>query len=750
MAKLKTLTLTISGLSALTGAVHSHAASSNQVGMAMMRLNSSLIDQAQSKSFAGGSLWPSLRKNFRITEVNSELVRRHENKFSANRAYFDRTINRSRPYMYHIANEVKKRNMPAEIALLPFIESAFVTKAKSHVGASGLWQFMPATGRHFGLERTALYDGRHDVYAATDAALNYLQKLHGMFGDWSLALAAYNWGEGNVSRAINRARAQGLEPTYENLRMPQETRNYVPKLLAVRNIVNNPQTYGMNLSEINNKPYFKTVQVDKPLDTNAIIRLANISESEFLALNPAFNAPVFIPKANRKLLLPADAVSTFERNYRNEKPENLLSWNVYNSSSTKALNTIAAETGMSIAELKRFNSGFSGNTFVADKGNLTASNNDVRIEENVTLAALNTNNLPVTYRSNTITDTVSEKDSASLASVKPIEKTTAQESKPENLNFVRITSERDVILASAKPAETKQAQQTVPAPAKTVDVQFSSNQASPALTTAAKADFKPAQNTAITIAQVETAKPQAETSDIMALVSQLNKQPEQTANTTTEKVAETETIAANASAYAPISKAEKQIASVQPLLSDSNIAATDHGKDELMALAQSSTSEGRLNSNATAIETESVKQVATAKKARSIRIAQNRAKYQQRVASRLARSKAAVQTASAGTHRVGNGDTLFSISQRYNMSVADLITTNNIKGNNIRKGQLLNVSAKTKRQQPSIRNVAYTVRQGDTLNTIASRFNVDVNDIRRWNKNTRAVTPGQRLKLQGS
>lgn len=746
MAKLKTLTLTISGLSALTGAVQSHAASSNQVGMAMMRLNSSLIDQAQSKSFAGGSLWPSLRKNFRIMEVNSELVRRHENKFSANRAYFDRTINRSRPYMYHIANEVKKRNMPAEIALLPFIESAFVTKAKSHVGASGLWQFMPATGRHFGLERTALYDGRHDVYAATDAALNYLQKLHGMFGDWSLALAAYNWGEGNVSRAINRARAQGLEPTYENLRMPQETRNYVPKLLAVRNIVNNPQTYGMNLSEITNKPYFKTVQVDKPLDTNAIIRLANISESEFLALNPAFNAPVFIPKANRKLLLPADAVSTFESNYRNEKPENLLSWNVYNSSSSKALNTIAAETGMSIAELKRFNGGFGGNSLVTDKGIFSAQNSKTRTEENSNLAALDTGDLPATYRSNTITDTVDVKEPVSLAALKPIEKPAVQEPKPENLNFVRITSERDAVLASAKPIETKQAQQTVLASANAVDIQLSPNQAS-AVTTATKADFKPVQNTTIAVTQAETAKSQAETSDIMALVNQLNKQPEQTA--ALEKVSATETTAANASAYTPIStKAEQQIALAQPLPS-SNTAIADNGKDELMALAQSA-SEGHLNSNATAVETETAKQVAAAKKARSIRIAQNRAKYQQRVASRLARSKAAVQTASAGTHRVGNGDTLFSISQRYNMSVADLITTNNIKGNNIRKGQLLNVSAKAKRQQPSVRNVAYTVRQGDTLNTIASRFNVDVNDIRRWNKNTRAVTPGQRLKLQGS
>ncbi len=148
MAKLKTIALTVSSLSAVSATAYAQNATPNQVGMAMMRLNSALLDQAKAQTFGSGSLWASLRKDFRINEVNTELVRRHENKFAANSAYFDRTISRSKPYMYHIANEVKKRNMPAEIALLPFIESAFVTKAKSHVGASGLWQFMPATGRH--------------------------------------------------------------------------------------------------------------------------------------------------------------------------------------------------------------------------------------------------------------------------------------------------------------------------------------------------------------------------------------------------------------------------------------------------------------------------------------------------------------------------------------------------------------------------------------------------------------------------
>ena len=380
MAKLKTIALTISGLSALSGTTHAQAAStetdssSNKLGMAMMRLNSSLLDQAQTNKHPSGSLWASLRKDFRINEVNTELVRRHESKFAANSGYFDRTINRSKPYMYHIANEVKKRNMPAEIALLPFIESAFVTKAKSHVGASGLWQFMPSTGRHYGLEKTALYDGRHDVYASTNAALNYLEYLHGMFGDWTLALAAYNWGEGNVGRAINRARAQGLEPTYENLRMPNETRNYVPKLLAVRNIVSNPQMFGLNISEINNQPYFKSVNVDKAIDNSTIARFANISESELLALNPGFNAPVFIPKNNRKLLLPASAIATFEKNYRNAKPENLLSWDIYSTADNTNLSTIAAETGMSVAELKRLNN-IGSNSVSANRSILVAKNN---------------------------------------------------------------------------------------------------------------------------------------------------------------------------------------------------------------------------------------------------------------------------------------------------------------------------------------------------------------------------------------
>lgn len=691
MAKLKTIALTLSGLSAVSGAAAAQNATPNQTGMAMMRLNSALLDQAKAKTFGSGSLWASLKKDFRMSEVNSELVRRHESKFAANGAYFDRTITRSKPYMYHIATEVKKRNMPAEIALLPFIESAFVTKAKSHVGASGLWQFMPATGRHFGLEKTPLYDGRHDVYAATDAALNYLQYLHGLFNDWSLALAAYNWGEGNVGRAVNRARAQGLEPTYENLRMPNETRNYVPKLLAVRNIVASPQTFGMNISEITNQPYFQTVSIDKPIDNSTIARLANISESELLTLNPAFNAPVFIPKNNRKLLLPVSAVSAFEKNYRNANPETLLSFNAYTSARNTNLNTIATETGMSVAEIKRLN-GLNGNSLSEGRTILVAQTDTATKQDMINF--IDTDNTPDTYRSNMPTMAPIQTAELKTDTVKKVvapANTVAQEPAPTTFDFV---------------ANTKAA--TAPI-------------AADAVTTA-----QPRVERVQTVQSTE-AKPATDTTVIAAA------EPAQPALTLTEP----QVVASAKSATPSTPSAVEEPDQMMALLSnvDSSLQKTE---EHQTTVAQDIT----------------LHQEVDATKARSERIAENIAKHQSRTEARLARANnqsSAQPTTMAGMHRVADGDTLFNISKRYNLSVADLIVANNIKGSNIRKGQLLRVSAApVKTRKNNIQNVSYTVRRGDTLNTIANRFNVDVNDIRRWNKNTRTVTPGQRLKLMGS
>ncbi|MCP1660631.1 LysM peptidoglycan-binding domain-containing protein [Neisseria perflava] len=753
MAKLKTIALTLSGVSALSCAAHAQAASAtpNQVGMAMMRLNSAILDQAKSQVFGSGSLWASLSRDFRMNEVNPEIVRSHEAKFAANSAYFDRTINRSKPYMYHIANEVKKRNMPAEIALLPFIESAFVTKAKSHVGASGLWQFMPATGRHYGLEKTALYDGRHDVYAATDAALNYLEYLHGLFGDWSLALAAYNWGEGNVGRAVNRARAQGLEPTYENLRMPNETRNYVPKLLAVRNIVANPQAFGMNVSDISNQPYFKVVDLDKPIDQSAITRLAGISESEFLALNPAFNAPVFVPKYNRKLLLPVSAATTFEKNYRNAKPETLLSWDVYTTYGNTSLSSIAAETGMSVAEIKRLNS-ISSNTLSAGRSILVAKNSIG--SSNPMTNFIDTDNTPDTYRSDM-------PEMAPIQVAKVSSRQVAVNSSPVlpknavQTDFVNLSQNNRApmptaadYVATAKtaaiPVQTAKADTPTNLAARNQTTDFVRNTqlATPAVQTAAA---KPVE---INIASTAVQTPAAES--IAQRIE--NRQAAEKSSISLASGLIQETPSATAAApQAEAKAAPVDIAISQPLpLPTQSKAVDDSATDSLMSLVEDSTA--RLNAAETVRATVAQADAReAAAKARAERIAENRAKQQQRAEARLARnSQPAAAPVANGMHRVADGDTLFNIAQRYNLSVADLITANNIRGNNIRTGQVLKVTAAAPNKQSSIRNVSYTVRKGDTLNTIANRFHLDVNDIRRWNQNTRTVTPGQRLKLMGS
>ena len=681
MTHIKTLVAAITGLSFFSAPAFGQTYTKNQIGMAMMRTNTIALDHGKIKS-GHNSVWAHLRGDFRMSEVNPELVRRHESKFVSSSAYFKRTIERSRPYMYHISNEVAKRNMPAEIALLPFIESAYVTKAKSHVGASGLWQFMPATGRHYGLEQTPLYDGRHDIYAATDAALNYLQYLHGLFGDWSLALAAYNWGEGNVGRAVNRARAQGLEPVYENLRMPNETRNYVPKLLAVRNIVNNPEYFGMSFADLDNKPFFKAVDIDQPIDLSAAVRLADISQAEFDALNPAFKSPVYIPKTGRKLLLPATAIATFERNYKKADRASLLSWDVYTPYADTTLSSIAAETGMSTAELKRLN-GLSKESVAAGRSLLIAKNrfsgSPAAVPAN--FAALDADINPNDNKLQTV----------------------------PNLNIA-------VTETTFKPSR------------QTVDIQTASA-AQPTPDT-----LRPPVQTAAVDFTKQTAQAAAPT---------VTNQPVAAAPSTDEVEDRIRQLAsASASQNAP------QLATA---------AVADGGNNELLmtfvqesGLSENSDTVTVADSGAIQLKNEQAAQEA-AERSRQAKLAAERAKQQKQAAEARALA-AAKNSGTPTTHKVGSGDTLFNIAKRYDMNVADLIASNNIKGNTIHTGQILKVAAAKGKQtaKASVQPVSYTVRQGDTLTDIARRFNVNVNDVRRWNNNSSNIRPGQNIKLQGS
>lgn len=684
MTHIKTLVAAITGLSFFSAPAFGQTYTKNQIGMAMMRTNTIALDHGKIKS-GHNSVWAHLRGDFRMSEVNPELVRRHESKFVSSSAYFKRTIERSRPYMYHISNEVAKRNMPAEIALLPFIESAYVTKAKSHVGASGLWQFMPATGRHYGLEQTPLYDGRHDIYAATDAALNYLQYLHGLFGDWSLALAAYNWGEGNVGRAVNRARAQGLEPVYENLRMPNETRNYVPKLLAVRNIVNNPEYFGMSFADLDNKPFFKAVDIDQPIDLSAAVRLANISQAEFDALNPAFKSPVYIPKTGRKLLLPATAIATFERNYKKADRASLLSWDVYTPYADTTLSSIAAETGMSTAELKRLN-GLSKESVAAGRSLLIAKNrfsgSPAAVPAN--FAALDADINPNDNKLQTVPNL---NIAVTETTFKPSRQTV------------------DIQTASvAQPAPD-----TLRPPMQTAAVDFTKQTAQAAAPT-------------VTNQPVAAAPAAPSTDEVEDRIRQL--------------------ASASASQNAP-----------QP----ATAAVADGGNNELLmtfvqesGLSENSDTVTVVDSSPNQLENEQAAQEA-AERSRQAKLAAERAK-QQKQAAEVRALAAAKNSGTPTTHKVGSGDTLFNIAKRYDMNVADLIASNNIKGNTIHTGQILKVAAAKGKQtaKASVQPVSYTVRQGDTLTDIARRFNVNVNDVRRWNNNSSNIKPGQNIKLQGS
>ncbi len=303
-------------------------------------------------------LWTRIRNGFAMRDLDSPLIAKHEKWYASRPDYVARMTDRARRYLHHITVEVERRGMPGEIALLPMIESAFNPGAYSTSRASGIWQFIPSTGKNFGMQQNWWYDGRRDIVSATNGALDYLQKLHDMFGDWELALAAYNWGEGAVQRAQERNRRRGLPVNYTSLKMPNETRNYVPKLLAVKNIVANPAGFGLVLEDIPNEPYFAAIATARHIDVKLAAQLADIPMEEFVALNPAHNRPVILHDSSDLILLPVNAVETFRANLESyDKP--LVSWQAYQPKKGERLDRLAPRFGLSVEKLRSVN-GLSG------------------------------------------------------------------------------------------------------------------------------------------------------------------------------------------------------------------------------------------------------------------------------------------------------------------------------------------------------------------------------------------------------
>jgi membrane-bound lytic murein transglycosylase D len=242
-------------------------------------------------AYDGSDIWGRLGRDFTLADENgmNERIVRQRDWLLGNPAFLRNASQRAGPYLHFIVENLDQRSMPAELALLPIIESAYNPKASSIREAAGLWQFMAATGRDFNLRQTAWYDGRRDVVASSNAAMDYLTRLHDQFGgDWLLAMAAYNAGEGTVSRAVDANQRRGLPTDYWHLNLPRETQDYVPRLLALSLLVREPDSYGVSLSPVANAPYFTVLELTRPVDLGQLAASAGIDEAVLLGLNPAF------------------------------------------------------------------------------------------------------------------------------------------------------------------------------------------------------------------------------------------------------------------------------------------------------------------------------------------------------------------------------------------------------------------------------------------------------------------------------
>ena len=351
-----------------------------------------LKNQSVSQVYAPSeNLWIRIRDGFQMQPMNTPIEIEQVRWLSARPEYVNRSMTRSSRYLFYIVQEVNARNMPTEIALLPFVESAFVTHAKSSAKAMGLWQFMPATGKDFRLTQNVFRDERRDVLQSTDAALDYLQRLYNQFGSWELALAAYNWGAGNISKAQKRNLAAGLPTDYLSLKMPKETRQYVPKLMAYRQIVLDPQAYGIVLPELENHPYFVALDIDNDIDVAVVIKLAEIPEEEFHNLNPSFNKPVILSNANQQILLPFAHAEVFQANLKTyNKP--LSTWTAVKIVKTESVDQVGKTLGVDVDTLRSVNGiprGMrikAGSTILVPRTSSLASDVSTAMAENASLS----------------------------------------------------------------------------------------------------------------------------------------------------------------------------------------------------------------------------------------------------------------------------------------------------------------------------------------------------------------------------
>jgi membrane-bound lytic murein transglycosylase D len=349
-----------------TAAKTIHPESLNTIAKDSDAVSNVVIDNAEiNSSNELIDIWPRIRQGFQLpadtgrnieTNIQNKILREELNWYAKNPDYIQRVLERAEPFLFYILEETEKHNLPTELVLLPIVESAFRPFAYSHGRAAGIWQFIPNTGRAYGLKQNWWYDGRRDIHASTQAALKYLTRLKRIFdGDWLLALAAYNSGEGTVKKAIRKNKKLNKPTDFWSLTLPKETRRYVPRLLALKKVITYPENYAIDLLFIADTPGFAAVKTNAQIDLALAADLAEIELETLYRFNPGFNRWATDPDGPHQLLLPTTSASLFETNYAALPANEHIKWRRHKIKQGESLGRIASKYHTSVAHLKKVN-----------------------------------------------------------------------------------------------------------------------------------------------------------------------------------------------------------------------------------------------------------------------------------------------------------------------------------------------------------------------------------------------------------
>ncbi|MEF8714084.1 MAG: LysM peptidoglycan-binding domain-containing protein [Accumulibacter sp.] len=749
-----------------------------------------------------------MRQGFSMPNLNSPLVLHHQQWYLNHPEALRRMVERSSRYLHHIVEEIDKRGMPMELALLPMVESAYNPTAYSRSHASGLWQFVPATGRQYKLEQNWWVDERRDIVASTTAALDYLQYIYDLHGDWHLALASYNWGEGAVGKAINRNRANGLPTDYLNLTMPEETRHYVPKLQALKNVFSNPNILAnLNIRGVPNRPYFTTVTKTANIDVKLAAQLAEMPVKEFVALNPAHNRPVI--KSETPMVIPADKVDTFisnlEAHEESEKP--LSSWQAYTLRAGDRLEEVAPRFGMTVANLKAVN-GINGRIRLApgltllvagqegaDPADLAGLPEQPKVAEQPRLAPSEPAPVAVTR---THTHTV-QKGETLLKVAQRYDMSMAELKQLNKLRGDQVNA--GVKLAVAAPEHNgKPAAAGAPTALAAGDSKRTEARAEPTPLAATRSH---------TVGKGETLAQVASRYDMsVAELKQLNKLRGDQVNAGVKlAVAAPEHNGKPAAAGAPTALAAVDSKRAEARAEPTPLAATrSHtvGKGETLAQVANrydmSVAELKQLNKLRGDQVNAGVKLAVAAPEHNGKPAAGGA-HTALAAIDSKRTEARAEPtplAATRSHTVSKGETLAQVASRYDMSVAELKQLNKLRGDQVNAGVKLAVAAPEpvsklpagksridaaevesrqgkadsrqtlakaeartgKKAEDSsdisrhasrkqARQAQYTIRRGDTLVSIARQFRVEKDDLLRWNRiQGNEIKPGQTLTIQ--